>query len=379
MDFSFSAEQKSFRRSVVDFAKAKLASPPEGGKFWRAGFELCAEFGLTALPLPEAFGGLDRDIVDCVLAMQALGTHCRDSGLLLALNSHLFTCALPLAQYGTDEQKEHYLARLARGEIIGGHAISEPEAGSDAFSLRTRATVDGDGYRITGNKCFTSNAPVADVLLVFARTQTEASNPMAGLTCFIVDTAAEGVTLGPELVKMGMEGAPTGEVFFDDVYVPRQRILGKVGSAAAIFNSEMEWERCCLFAAHLGTMVRQLEMCVRYANTRKQFGQPIGKQQAIAHKLADMKVRIELGELVLHKTAWMKQQGKRAPLEAAITKLHISEGFVQSSLDAIQIHGGNGYIRDYGVEQDLRDAIATKIYSGTSEIQRNMIASWLGL
>ncbi|MEM1032234.1 MAG: acyl-CoA dehydrogenase family protein [Myxococcota bacterium] len=380
MDFSLDAERREFQRSVANFAKAKLSSPPDGGGFWREGFDLCREFGLTALPLPEAYGGHERDIVDCLLAMQALGRHCPDTGLLLALNSHLWTCALPLAQFGSEAQKDAYLPRLATGELIGGHAVSEPEAGSDAFAMRTRATASGDGgHAITGSKVFSSNAPISDVLLVFARTDVVANNPMAGITCFIVDTTREGVTLGPAMAKMGLEGAPTGEVFFDDCDVPATHVLGKVGGGAAIFNAEMEWERCCLFATHLGTMQRQLATCVRYANTRKQFGKPIGKQQAIAHKLADMKVRIELGELMLHKAAWLKQQGKRAPLEAAIAKLHVSEAFVASSLDAIQIHGGNGYMRDYGVERDLRDAVGTKIYSGTSEIQRNMIASWLGL
>ena len=185
--------------------------------------------------------------------------------------------------------------------------------------------------------------------------------------------------MGKPLDKMGLRTSPIGEVILQDCEVPIENRLGKEGAGAAIFNSEMEWERSCLFACHLGAMERQLEACVKYTKERRQFGKPIGKFQSISNKIADMKVRLELSRLILYKIAWLKAQGKRSLIESAIAKLYLSESYVASSLDAVQIHGGYGYMKEFGIERDLRDSIAGKIYSGTSEIQRNIIASWLGL
>jgi hypothetical protein len=266
---------------------------------------------------------------------------------------------------------------MAEGKLIGGHAMTEPDAGSDAYSLRTRAVADGDDYILNGAKTFISNAPIADVLLVFATTNPKRG--WAGVTGFIVPTDTPGVSISAPIEKLGLKTSPTGEVVLQDCRVPASSILGKVGGGTAIFNAEMEWERSCLFAAHLGAMERQLQTCVRYARDRKQFGQSIGKFQGVSHKIADMKVRIELAELILHKVAWLKTQGKRTHMESAISKLFVSEAYVQSSLDAIQVHGGYGFMSEFEVDRDLRDAIGGKLYSGTSEIQRNIIASLLGL
>jgi hypothetical protein len=224
---------------------------------------------------------------------------------------------------------------------------------------------------------FISNAPIADILLIFA--VTDKTMGFAGISAFIVEKDFPGCSVGKALDKMGLRTSPTGEVILQDCEVPIENRLGKEGAGSAIFNSEMEWERSCLFACHLGAMESQLEACIKYAKERHQFGKPIGDFQSISNMIADMKVRIELSGLCLYRIAWMKAQGMKAPLESAISKLFISESYVASSLDAIQIHGGYGYMREFGVERDLRDAIAGKIYSGTSEIQRNIIASWLGL
>ncbi len=387
MDFGLTEEQEEFRRSVVAFAKKELTrgagDPAEvrrrdkAGEFYREGWEKCAEFGLLSLPVPVEYGGLGKDIVDCTIAMQALGRECPDAGLLFSISSHVFTCEIPLMLFGTAAQKEAYLPRMARGQIIGCHAMTEPDAGSDAFSVRTTAERRDGSWVLRGSKTFTSNAPIADLFLVFAT--TDRKKGWAGVTGFLVDRDTPGLSLGKPLEKMGLKTSPTGEITLEDVEVPATAVLGRPGQGSAIFNAEMEWERSCLFATHLGAMQRQLDTCVRYAQTRTQFGKPIGSFQAVSHKLADMRVRIELAELALYKVAWLKRRGQRASMESAISKLFVSEAFVQSSLDAVQIHGGYGFMTEYDVERDLRDAVGGKLYSGTSEIQRNIIASLLGL
>jgi len=381
MDFTFTEEQVRFKESVLKFSLRELNDGvnerDKKGEFFREGWRKCADFGILGLPVPKEYGGLEADIVTCAVLMQGLGYACRDSGLLFVMGSHIWTCEIPILHFGTKEQKEKFLPRLCKGEIIGGHAITEPDSGSDAFGLKTTAVKDGDRYILNGSKMFISNAPIADILLIFAR--TDKTKGFGGISAFIVEKGFPGFSVGKPLEKMGLKTAPIGEVILQDCPVPVENRLGKEGMASAIFNSEMDWERCCLFATQLGVMEYQVETCVKYAKERPQFGKPIGKYQSISHKIADMKMRIELGSLILYKVAWMKAQGKKAPIESAIAKVYVSESYVKSSLDAIQIHGGYGYMTEFGLEKDLRDSIAGKIYSGTSEIQRNIIASWLGL
>jgi len=381
MNFSFTEEQMSFKETVIKFAQRELNNNvnelDKEGKFSWEGWEKCADFGIYGLPIPKKYKGFEEDILTCVLAMQALGYACEDNGLVFAINSHMWTCEIPILNFGTDEQKEKYLPGMCKGKLIGGHAMTESDSGSDAFSLKTTAVKKGDKYILNGTKMFVSNAPIADILLVFAI--TDKSKGFAGVSAFIVEKGYPGFSVGKPLEKMGLRTSPTGEVILQNCEVPVENRLGKEGAGAAIFNAEMEWERSCLFACHLGAMERQLEACIKYAKERKQFGKPIGKFQSISNKIADMKVRLELSSLILYKVAWLKTQGKKAPIDSAIAKLYLSESYVSSSLDAVQIHGGYGYMKEFGIERDLRDSIAGKIYSGTSEIQRNIIASWLGL
>lgn len=381
MDFSLSEEQQALAKSVRDFAAKELISDVRArektGEFWREGWEKCAQFGIQGLPISSKYGGTEQDVQSCMLAMQALGRECADSGLLFALNSHMWTCEIPLQLFGSDAQQERYLPDMTAGKIVGGHAMTEPEAGSDAFSLRATAEKREDRWILNGSKTFISNAPIADVLLVFATTNRKKG--WAGVTGFLVDRDTPGLSISKPIEKMGLKTAPTGEVVLEDVEVGEDALLGRIGQGSAIFNAEMEWERSCLFATHLGAMQRQLDKCVTYAKERVQFGQPIGSFQAISHKIADMRVRIELGELILHKVAWMKDHGMRASLESAMSKLVVSEAYVASSLDAIQIHGGYGFMTEFEIERDLRDAVGGKLYSGTSEIQRNIIARLIGV
>lgn len=383
MDFAFTPEQELFRSQIIEFARQRLnqgvIEREQRGEFDRAGFLACGEMGLLGLPVPEVYGGLGLDVVSSMVAMEALGFGADDQGLAFVVNTQLWTCEVPILHFGTDEQKQRYLPRLTRGEIIGGHASTEPNAGSDVFAMETRAEkIDGDRWKISGRKTFVTNGPIADVLIIFAKTGA-AKGFGAGITAFLIDTSTPGFAVGQPLHKMGLRTSPTAELTLDDVIVPDSARLGKVGAGAAVFSSEMEWERSCLFACHLGAMERQLERCVKYAQERSQFGQVIGKYQAISHRIANMKMRIEVARPLLYKVGWLKDRGERAVLEAAIAKLFVSEAYVQSSLDAVAIHGGYGYCTEYEMERMLRDSVGSVLYSGTSDIQRNIIARWLGL
>jgi alkylation response protein AidB-like acyl-CoA dehydrogenase len=377
MDFSLSPEQTEFRSAVVRFAQTELADDLRArerrGQFFLEGWRKCAEFGLLGLPVPAEYGGLALDPLSCVVALEALGYGCRDHGLVFALNSHLWTCVNPILGFGTDDQKARYLPRLVRGELLGGHAMTEPGSGSDAFAMRCHARRAGDRYVLNGTKTFITNAPIADVLLVFA--VTDPGRGFGGTSAFIVEKGFPGFSVGKPLELMGLKTCPVGEVFLEECEIPVENRLGKEGAGNAIFAAEMEWERGCLFAAHLGAMERELETCVRHARERRQFGRPIGSNQAVSHRIADMAVRIELSRLILHKVAWLKGQGRRTPKESAIAKLFVSESYVQNSLDALQLHGAYGYSTEYDLERHVRDALGGRIYSGTSEIQRNIIAS----
>ena len=381
MDFALTDDQIAFKKAAIEFAGRELN---EGAKqreknreFNQAGWERCAEFGIQGLMLPQLYGGLEMDILTSIAAMEGLGYACSDSGLLFSLNSHIWTCEMPILKFGTDEQKRDYLPGLANGSLKGGHAMTEPNFGSDAFGIKCKAVKDGKKYILNGTKIFITNAPLADILLVFA--VTDPTNKFAGLSVFLVEKTFPGFSVGTCEELMGLKTCPIGEVILQDCEVPEESRLGNEGAGAAIFNSEMEYERSCLFATHLGAMEKILEECIEYAKVREQFGKPIGSNQSISHKIADMKVRVELSRLILYEAAWMKSIGKRAPIESAIAKYYISESYVQNCLEAIQIHGAYGYSTEMDFERHLRDSVAGKVYSGTSEIQRNIIANFLGL
>lgn len=381
MDFTLSDEQIDFKELITDFARRELGDEigerENKGEFNWAGWKKCAEFGIHGLAMPEKYGGLEKDILTCVVAMEALGYEAKDSGLLFSINSQIWTCEFPILKFGSEEQKEKYIPSLVNGSIVGGHAMTEVNSGSDAFNMKCKAEKKGDKYILNGNKMFITNAPIADLLLVFA--VTDEKKGFAGITGFIVEKGFPGFSVGKPEDMMGLRTCPMGEVILQDCEVPEENRLGREGAGSAIFNSEMELERSCLFATHLGAMEKELEQCVRYAQERIQFGKPIGKYQSISNKIADMRLRIELSRLILYKVAWMKAQGKRIPLESAIAKLYISESYFESSIEALQIHGAYGYSKEFEFERHVRDSIAGKIYSGTSEIQRNIIASYLGL
>lgn len=381
MDFSLSEEQLAYKRAVIQFVRSELndnvIARDRSGEFNHEAFRRCARFGLQGLPIPAEYGGGSADPVTIVLAMEAFGYACKDNGLLFSINAQMWSFEVPLLEFGTEAQKRRYLPALCHGDRVAVHAMSEPESGSDAFSLRTTAVQKGDEYVLNGTKTFITNAPIADTVLVFAT--VDRTKGLDGISAFLVDKGTEGFRIGRKMDKMGLRSSPMAEVLLDNCRIPEEQRLGPVGAGVAIFNCSMELERSGILASYLGTMERQLEACIGYARSRKQFGRPIGRFQAIAHRLANMKIRIETARWLVYKVAWLKQQGKSAVLDAAIAKVYLSENLVQSCLDAIQIHGASGYMTELEIERDLRDSIGGTIYSGTSEIQRNIIAAWLGL
>lgn len=381
MDFDWTAEQVAYRDSVVEFARRHLNDGVMAGDaamtFPAEAWKRCAEFGLQALPVPIEYGGQGADPLTIALAMEALGYGCDDNGLIFSLNAQMWSCEAPLIRFGTEEQKQRYLPGLCDGSLIGVQGMTEPGSGSDAFSLTTTARLDGDGYVLNGAKTFITNAPVADIFVVFAA--TDRSKGAFGLSAFLVDGRRPGLNIGAPFHKMGLRTSPMSELTFDECSVPADSILGPPGAGMAIFNHSMTWERGLILASAVGTMQRQLETSLEYARQRHQFGKPIGKNQAVANRLVDMKVRLEAGRLLLYNLAWAMGKGRPTVMESAIVKLFLSESWVQSSLDTLTTHGGFGYMSEAEVERGLRDALGSRIYSGTSDIQRNLIARHLGL
>ena len=379
MDFSWSEQQRELFDGVVEFASKALNDDlienDRTGVFNRRGWDLCGEFGIQGLLTPKQHGGLELDALTTVGALEKLGYACQDNGLLFSINAHMWTAIMPLIAFGTDEQKSRYLPGLSDGSLIGGNAMSEPGSGSDAYSLRTTAERRGDTYVLNGSKTWVTNGPTADVLVVFATIDRDKG--AKGVTAFLVDKGAKGLTVGSKLEKMGLRTSPMAELFFDDCEIPEGNRIGKEGQGTAVFTHSMTWERSCILAGAVGSMRRLLETCLRYSRDRKQFGQPIGKFQLVATKLVDMKLRLETARQMLYHGAWLRSRGKSAVLEACMTKLLISESWVECCEDAIQIHGGSGYMVEYQLERELRDAMGSRIYSGTNEIQRNIIAALL--
>jgi alkylation response protein AidB-like acyl-CoA dehydrogenase len=381
MDFSWTEDQLGFKKAVVEFAQKELNKDlidrDRQGELARENWKKCAQMGILGLAIPDEYGGSESDVMTTMLVMEGLGYGCRDNGLIFAMNAQMWSVQHPILTFGTEAQKQKYLPALCSGELIGAHGMTEPDSGSDAYSLRTRAEQTSQGYILNGAKMFVTNAPIADVAVIFATVNPDKG--IGGVTAFLVEKGTPGFKVSRNIEKMGLRTSPMGELILEDCTLPVESRLGPEGAGSAIFNSSMEWERSCILGSHIGAMERQLEDCIRYARERCQFGQRIGKFQSVANRIADMKVRLETARLLLYKVAWLKQKGKPAVMEAALAKLYLSESFVQSSLDAIRTYGGYGYTTELEVERDLRDAIGGTLYSGTSDIQRVIIARWLGL
>lgn len=374
-------DQLQLQKAAIDFARVTLCdnmiTRDREAAFDRTLWQRCADFGVLGMPVPQAYGGQGLSLTDLLAVMEGLGYGARDQGLLFSLNAHLWTNSIPILIYGTSDQKQQYLPPLSDGKLIGANAASEPNAGSDIFSMRTRAVRVDDGYVLNGAKTFVTNAPVADLFVAYAT--LDPALGATGITAFIVEVNTPGLTISRHLDKMGLRTSPMAEVVFEDCRVPLSNRLGREGRGAEVFECSMEWERGCILANCLGVMKRQLEECLNHARTRKQFGKSIGKFQSVANRLVDMKVRLDSCRPLVYRIGALKDSGRDATMEAAIAKLQVSDAYVKSSLDAVQIFGGYGYMVEQQVERDLRDAVGSTLYSGTTEIQRNIIARRMGL
>jgi alkylation response protein AidB-like acyl-CoA dehydrogenase len=382
VDFSFTDEQRMLYEQISRFASSELNSTEEDSgserDFPQARWEKAGEMYLQGLPVPEELGGVGLDPISTAVALEALGYGCRDGGLVFAICAHQLACVVPVWKHGTPDQHERYLRDMCSGAKIAVNGMTEPGTGSDAFSMKTRAVPKGSGFVLNGTKTFSSNGPIADVALVYATTDPE-KGYHGGVTAFLIDKDTPGFSSGQRFQKMGLHSCPIGELVMEDLYLPAEAVLGKVGGGAPMFSESMDWERACLIAAHIGTIQWLMEQAIEYARTRKQGGQTISKFQAVSHRVVDVKVRLEASRLLTYKAAAGLVRPQTASMNASIAKLFVSESLLTSAIDTLRTFGGYGLMADYGIEGVVRDSVAGIIYSGTSDIQRNIIARWLGL
>jgi alkylation response protein AidB-like acyl-CoA dehydrogenase len=379
MDFGLSPEQQQLRAAIIAFAESELnnrvRARDHASEFDADAWRRCAAQGLLGLRMPAELGGGGKDTVTTVIALEALGYGCRDNGLTLAIPGQMWSIQEPLLAFGDSEQKQRFMPGLCDGSTPGAHAMTEPDTGSDAFACATTAQREGDYYRINGHKTMIGLAPVCGVALVFA--STNPAHGQWGLSAFLVEADTPGMECQAGSEKMGLRTAPLGDIRFQDCLVPAANRLGPEGAGQSIFNHSMDWERSFIFACHLGAMQAQLEAATRYAHKRRQFGQAVADFQSVSNRLAEMRLRLETCQLLLYKAAWLKDQGQTIPMHAALTKLHLGESLLASSLDAMRIHGGQGFMTEFEVERSVRDHAGGVIYSGTSDIQRQLIAKML--
>ncbi|MDX3225475.1 acyl-CoA dehydrogenase family protein [Streptomyces sp. ME19-01-6] len=379
MNFDWTEEQRALGERLCDLGEklGEAVEERERSQSLQPGdWQRCAEAGVLGLPVPKEYGGLGLSPLACAYAMEGLGLGCRDNGLMLALGAHLWAVELPLREFGTAEQKRRYLPALSDGRLVGAHAITEADAGSDALALTARAHRDGDGYVLSGTKRFVTNAPIADVFIVYAT--VDPALGFTGVTAFLVERGQEGLTVETRFEKTGLRTAPWGEVTLQECRVPADRRLGAEKQGSRILARAMAWERSLILAPMLGTMRRQIDACVGHARSRVQFGRIIGRNDAVSHRIVDMRVRLEEARLLTYRAAWDLQEGTTSVFPEA-AQLRTSEAAVQTFLDAMQVYGGLGYTTDTDVERNLRDALGTRISSGTSDMQRRVIAEKMGI
>jgi butyryl-CoA dehydrogenase len=377
MDFKLSEEHELFRRTAREFAQKELE--PRAKEFEDKHevspeiLQKLGELGYLGLAVPEEYGGVGADALSYVIVMEELSKACASTSTAVSVQNSLVE--FPIVEFGTEEQKRKYLPKLATGEWFGAFGLTEPEAGSDAAGMKTTAVRDGDFYVLNGTKRFITNAAFAQVFIVFALTDPAAGNK--GVSCFIVERGTPGFTVGSEEDKMGIRGTSTCELFFEGCRVPAENLLGEENKGFKVAMLTLDAGRIGIAAQALGIAEAALEESVKYAQERIAFGKPLASFQAIQFKLADMKAQIEAARWLVYHAAWKKDQGEDYILESSLAKLYAAEIASKVADEAVQIHGGYGYIRDYKVERLYRDARITRIYEGTSEIQKLIIARQL--
>ncbi len=377
MDFAFTREQTMFKKEVLRFARKEIVPRCREHDlketFDFESFRALGEFGLLGLHLPEAYGGGGADVITTVLAGEALGEAGVDGGLTLSYGAHAFLCADTIYVHGTAAQREKYLPKLISGEWIGAMALSEPDAGSDVASLSTTAERKGETYVLNGTKMWITNGPIADVVVVYAKTAPELRH--AGISAFIVEQGTPGFSAGPPLVKLGVRSSQTSELVFRNCEIPADNLLGAEGQGFLMALQTVEWDRCALLAPIVGGAEYALQKSARYAKGRVQFGRPIAEFQAIKHKLADLRMFVETARTLVYRIAWCKDQGRPLNhLEAAVAKLFVGDWSLKPLHDAMVLHGGYGFIHEFDVERIFRDSRLAPIGGGTSEIQKKIIS-----
>ncbi|OPX40619.1 MAG: acyl-CoA dehydrogenase [Deltaproteobacteria bacterium] len=377
MEFSFTPEQLMFKEQLIRFARKEIVPRVSEhdlqSKFDFDSFRKLGEFGVLGLHFPEELGGSGADVVTTVLAGEALGEAGVDAGLTLAYGAHTFLCADTILCHGSEEQKRKYIPKLASGEWIGCMGLTEPGAGSDVASLSTRARKVGDTYILNGSKMFITNGSIADVAVIYAKTDKDLKH--AGISAFIVEKGTPGFSAGRDLIKMGVRTSHTSELVFEDCEIPAQNLIGQEGAGFLMAMQTVEWDRSALLAPFVGGMTYVLHKCARYAKERHQFGRPIAHFQATKHKLADIKIFIEAARSLCYRIAWCKDQGRPLNhLEAAVAKLFMGDWSLKPANDAMLLHGGYGYCHEYEVERYFRDSRLAPIGGGTSDIQKKIIS-----
>lgn len=372
MDFSWSEEQEMVRKMAREFAeeiREEARRAEEEARFSPEITRKMGEMGFLGMTVPEEYGGFGAGYLSYLVALEEVTKAAPPQGMTMGLHNSLV--APPFLHFGTEEQKKTYLAPIAKGERLGAYALTEPGAGSDAANLSTRAERVTGGWRLTGTKIFITNGAVADVVLVWA--VTKPGERAHGISCFIVEAGSEGYRVGAVETKMGLNSSPTTELVFDGCFVPEKNLLGTENDGFKIAMATLDGGRIAVAAQSCALAEAALERAVAYAKERVQFGKPIAHFQGIQWMLADMKVDLEAARLLVYRAATLRERGERHTLEAAIAKLHATEMATRVTGKAVQIHGGYGYMREYGVELLYRAAKAAELYEGTSEIQRTII------
>lgn len=374
MNFGLSDEQQQYLKSLREFLAAEIephaAEMDRTETFRRDNLTQLARFGYTGLNFPEVYGGTGADLLTTTVASIELAR--ADAATALSVGASLALCGYPILKYGSDAQRHRYLPKLIAGEWIGALALTEPGAGSDLASIKTRAERDGDHFVINGAKTYITNGPIADLILVFVVTAPDKGT--RGHSLILIEGDAAGLARGRKLEKMGVRGSPTSELFFEDCRVPAANLIGEENAGFQTLMQCLAYDRIGMACFCLGIAKASLDEALKYATTRQAFGASIATFEEVSFKIAEMKAEVDTAELLIYRAAWLHDQGHDVSAEASAAKLYASEVARRAADYAVQIHGGAGYFRDYRVERLYRDARLCEIGEGTSEIQRMIIA-----
>ena len=371
MDYYLTKEQKILRKTIIQYIRENVNSILTYEHFTKAVWDKCAKGGLLAYNLNMEYGQVNFDIMTQMILTEAIGYACEDSGLVFAINNHLWACQAVIQKFGSKKIKNSLLSDMGNGNLIGCYAVTESGAGSDNNSMKTTFSVNEDSYIIKGSKTFISNAPIADVFVVIAKDLNKKS--IDKYSAFVVKHDYKGVLIRNEISKMGLKGCPMSEIIFKDCKVPKDNLLGGLNNGVHIMNTAMEFERFFEFVSHIGAMRRLLKKCLDYVKIREQSDAKIENFQSVSNRIANIRMNIELAMNMAVNICNLMMNNKSVYLETAIFKLFVSEKYIEACRDAMQIHGAYGYSKESGFERELRDALGSSIYAGTNEIQQNII------